>query len=240
MDRVVTVNDSLAQILASRYHIPMPVVLMNCSYTLPEVKSDKIRQRLGLNDDRKIILYQGGYAYTTKALEDLVLSAQFIQDGIIVFMGFGNTQKLESLIEEKGLASKVKILNPVPHWELHEYVSSADVGVIPLINNNLNNYLSSPSKIFEYLMGGVAIAGNDFPEIRKIVGDSAGKFFDSLAPEDIARVINEMIADENKLEMMKQNARQTALTKYNWEMESRKLLDLYKDIFDETREKRRK
>ncbi len=231
VDRVITVNESIAQVLASRYHIPMPIILMNCSYTLPELKSDNIRQRLNLDDNRKIILYQGGYYYETRALENLVLSAQFIHNGIIVFLGFGDTQKLNAIIKEKGLDSKVKILNTIPSQEIHAYISSADVGVIPFLDNNLNSHFASPNKLFEYLMGGIAIAASDLPEIRKVIdSSSAGRFFDPLDPKDIARAINEIIEDEDKLEEMKKNARQTALTKYNWEIESRKLVELY-EIF---------
>jgi len=231
VDRVITVNESIAQVLSSRHHLPVPLVLMNCAYTLPHERSDKLRQRLSLNDDTKIILYQGGYYYETRALENLVLSAQFISKGIIVFIGFGSSQKLESLIEEKKLASKVKILNTVPSQGIHEYISSADVGVIPFLDNNLNSHFASPNKLFEYLMGGVAIATSDLPVIRKVIEESsAGGFFDPFDPKDIARAINEIIEDEDKLEKMKKNARQTALTRYNWEMESRKLLDLYKNI----------
>lgn len=231
VDRVITVNESIAQVLASRYHIPMPIVLMNCAYTVPEVRNNILKQRLRLNDNKKIILYQGRYSYTTKALENLVLSAQFIPNSIIVFIGYGDAQRLHQVIKENELDTKVKILNPVSHQEIHEYVSLADIGVIPLFSNNLNNYLSTPSKLFEYLMGGVAIVASDLPEIRKIVdSSSAGIFFNSLDPQNIARVINEIIEDENRLKDMKKNARQSALTKYNWEMESRKLLELYKNL----------
>lgn len=240
-NRVITVNESIAQVLASRHHIPVPITLMNCAYTLPEVRSDKLRQRLSLNDNKKIILYQGGYCCETRALENLVLSAQFISNGILVLMGFGNTQKLESIIKEKGLDAKVKISNPVPYKEIHGYISSADIGVIPFLNNSLNNYLATPNKLFEYLMAGVAIATSDFPEIRKVIeNSSAGKFFDPLDPKDIARAINEIIEDEEKLENMKKNARQSALTKYNWEIESKKLVELYRNISEEIREKRTK
>lgn len=80
-------------------------------------------------------------------------------------------------------------------------------------------------------MGGIAIASSDLPVIKKVIdSSSAGNFFDPLDPQDIARAINEIIEDEEKLENMKKNVRQSAITKYNCEMESRKLLEVYKNI----------
>jgi hypothetical protein len=53
--------------------------------------------------------------------------------------------------------------------------AGADVGVIPYRNVGLNNFFTSPNKLFEYCAAGVPVAASRFPELSKVVEGPAGR-----------------------------------------------------------------
>ena len=104
------------------------------------------------------------------------------------------------------------------------------VGAIPYRNVGLNNYYTSPNKLFEYCAAGVPVVASRFPELVKIVeGMGVGRTFDPESPEDIARVVNALLDDPKALEEARHHAREAGRT-LSWEFESRKLLALYASI----------
>ena len=48
---------------------------------------------------------------------------------------------------------------------------SADLGVIPYHSIDLNNYYSSPNKLFEYAAAGLPFVSNDLPFLRWIIAE---------------------------------------------------------------------
>ena len=53
--------------------------------------------------------------------------------------------------------------------ELLAFTAGADVGAIPYRAVGLNNYLTSPNKLFEYAVAGVPVVGSRFPELVKVI-----------------------------------------------------------------------
>lgn len=93
-------------------------------------------------------------------------------------------------------------------------------------------YLDSyPIKMFEYMLAGIPVIASDFPLWRKIV-DSAncGILVDPLKPEETAKAINWIINHPKKAEEMGRNGRQMIEEKYNWALEEKALLGLYKKL----------
>ena len=55
---------------------------------------------------------------------------------------------------------------------------------------SLNNYLSLPNKIFEYIAAGLPVVASDFPDMAELVSDyDVGETCDPESPADIARAI---------------------------------------------------
>ena len=64
VDQVVTVNEPYAEVMAQRWSIGMPLVVMNCSYRFspPSPRERRFHERLGLDPAARVILYQGGFS----------------------------------------------------------------------------------------------------------------------------------------------------------------------------------
>lgn len=221
-DLKLTVCDSIGEWVTRKYRVSPAITVMNvpvCENSLP-------LQRIESKD--KVILYHGGYI-SDRGLEHLIESARHLEQGRIVLRGYGYLEdQLRELVKEKGVEDKVLFALPVPMTELVRTASEASIGVIPYLPVCLNNRFCLPNKLFEYMMAGLAIAGSDGPELRRIILEhNLGTVFNPEEPKDIARAFNELLADESGLEKMRSNSLFASRTIFNWDNEGQKLLRLY-------------
>ena len=229
VDKIITVNESIAGELKKRYGIQKVTVLMN-------VPSDPFSKDKGVNKFKdlfnksgKIVLYQGGFSWV-RGMKQLIESVRYFpKDTCLVLMGDGEIKpSLERLVQKNNLSDKIRFVPTVPLDELYSYTSSADVGIIPYLNVSLNHYYSTPNKLFEYMTAGLPMAVSDFPEMKKIVEENnVGVTFNPEDPKDIARIVGKILFDESRYKQMRENALRAAKEKYNWENEEKKLLDVY-------------
>ncbi len=232
-DRVITVNESIAGFMRKKYNLKeKPLVLMNCS-ELNDIKSSKLlHSKLGIARNKKIILFQGLLS-PGRGLKEAIEAMKYVknEEVVLVFMGHGLLKnELEEFIDRFKLNNRVFITKSVPPKELPNRISSADLGIIPYKNISLNNYYSTPNKIFEYLVAGIPFIASDFPELSKFVNQGVGYTFDPENPKDIANAINKIFSNERKLNEMKNKARMLAKNRYNWGIESKKLLGVYEAL----------
>ncbi len=234
-DEVITVNNSIANEFAKRYHVKYPVIIKNCPLTEKKYNLNKTNlfqkyfKNLSLN--YPIILYHGGFS-PNRGLENLILSTEYLNKGSIIFMGWGRIEeKLKKLAEKLKLRNKrIFFLPPVSQDQLLRWVSSAHIGVIPYRSVGLNNYYSSPNKLFEYINGGIPIVGSNFPEIKKVIfGHQIGSVFNPENPKDMAYHINSITLNFKNYHRIKKNVSVSSQF-YNWEKESKKLLLLYSKL----------
>ena len=214
---VMTVNEFIASELARRYDIRTPEVVYNC----PE------RSEIPMNpkrDARIIALYHGVFG-SDRGLENLVLSSKYLDRDVLLLMrGFGEIEaKLRALAYGR---ENCQFEDPVPQNEVIMKAAEADVGVVPYLPTNWNNYLCSPNKLFEYIQAGIPVVASDLPFLRKVIlGEDIGLTFNPYDPRDIASTINK-VTREQELTRLKQSVRKAA-EKWCWEREEPKLLQIY-------------
>jgi glycosyltransferase involved in cell wall biosynthesis len=231
-DAVITVNESIADELSRRYRIRTPTVVMNTpSRTFHPVNRNvtSLRESLGIKSDYRLLLYAGLITFN-RGLENLIQSLVYLPDCHLVFMGYGNDEYKKHLLEltrRIGVESRVSFFGPVPPDEVTIYAASADLGVAPIENACLSYYYCSPNKVFEYIQAGLAVVASDFPELRRVIHQhDIGYTFNPDDPRDISRAVNYIFENPEHWQRMKQNTL-TASQYYNWENESKKLLNLY-------------
>lgn len=230
VDRVLTVNDSIANELERKYNIKRPLILMNCASLNNCNNSRSIDlKRIGKGD--KIILYIGVLG-SGRGLEEVIESAKYIKEGSIVFMGYGELEeKLRRMAEELQLTSRIKLVKPVPSEKVVSVASTADVGIVPIKGISLSYYLCAPNKLFQCLLAGLPVVASNLPELRKIIKENdLGELFDPEDPKSIADAINNVLSKKERYDQIKENVKRIAKEKYNWERESLKLLRMYEEL----------
>jgi glycosyltransferase involved in cell wall biosynthesis len=229
-DQVITVCDSIGEELVRRYAISPPQILLNCPPAAGELPVDPmaLRRMAGIDSDTEpIVLYQGGFV-PNRGLEALVRAAAQLDRGVIVMMGWGRLEReLAAIVSRERLRDRVRILPPVSPAELASYTVGADVGVIPYEPVGLNNYFTTPNKLFEYIAAGLAVVASDLPELRKVLhGHGVGTTFARVEPGEIAQALNAVLGDPARLREMRANAR-AIRAEYTWERQAMKLQAIY-------------
>ena len=220
-DLVMTVNEFIAAELTSRYSLRNPPeVVYNCPNKPFVLPKRRMRQT-------KIALYQGRYS-PDRGLENLVRAADHLLPDIrLVLRGFGVIEK--KLTSLSGGRTNVQFERPVKPDEVVSAASEADVGIITYPATNLNNYLASPNKLFEYMNAGLTIVSSDIPFVRKIVLENdIGALFDPRDPSSIANALNRATR-EPMLRRQRANLA-SVVSKYSWKNESKKLLQVYANL----------
>lgn len=85
--------------------------------------------------------------------------------------------------------------------------------------------------MFEYMSAGIAVIASDFPLWREIIeGNDCGLCVNPLDPQAIAAAIDTLAQDPERARKMGQNGQCAMQKHYNWGIEERKLLQLYRTI----------
>ena len=236
-DCVITVNESIANLLCERYNIKDVKIITNTPpIQLIEKYSQKydLRKLLSIGNDKKILIYVGSIQ-RNRGIENLLLSLKYLDNIHLVLMGYGNKELMDELVEitkENNLEDRFSTYGPVPSELVPRYTASADIGAAPILNSCLSYYLCSPNKVFEYIHAGIPVIASNFPELSKVVlGNKIGEVFDPYDPKNIAKSINNLLDNDALRAKMIKNV-QNASRIYNWNNESRKLQEIYMNLFD--------
>jgi glycosyltransferase involved in cell wall biosynthesis len=220
-DRVITVNEPYAEVMASRFGVPTPLVVMNCSYrfTPPEPPERRFHEHLGLPASTRVVLYQGGFSLD-RGIEQLFEAIRSIDDATLVLMGYG--LQAESYREQAAsaeLRDRVRIMPAVPPAELLAWVASADVVAMPIQPTTLNHRLTTPNKLFEAMAAGIPVVASDLPGMAPIVRETgAGLVVDPTDPAAIAAACVEILdASPEERAAWRRRALDAAHATYNWE-----------------------
>jgi len=233
-DLSITVNEFIAEEMARRYHQPAPLVIYNCPDLPPDfdpaARHDLLRQRLGLSAERPVVLYQGWMA-AGRGLENLVRAAGALaRNAAVVFMGYGEYETTLQGLAAAGPTDRVYFLPPVPSRAVLAHCASADVGVIPYQAVDLNNYFTSPNKLFDFIQAGVPLVASDFPFLRKVIsGRDLGVVARLDSPAAYAAALNTVLTRPDGGAAWRANLRRAA-PDFTWAAQARKLVAGYADL----------
>ena len=229
-DRVITVNRPYAEVMASRWDLPLPLIVLNCSfrYEPSDPRSCRIHEQLGLDRKAAVVLYQGGFS-RDRGIEQLIEAIRLVPDAVLVLMGYGRLRaELEAVAADPALEGRVRILPAVPPAELLDWISAADIVAMPIQPTTLNHRLTTPNKLFEAMAAGVPVVASDLPGMASIVRDTgAGLLVDPTDPTAIAAAITSLVTDPARRAELAGKALAAAHATYNWETQADELLAEY-------------
>ena len=134
-----------------------------------------------------------------------------------------------------------KGLKQMPGWRQVDalgFVDREDVratmarsmGGLVLFHPEPNHIDAQPNKMFEYMSAGIPVIASNFPLWREIIeGAKCGICVDPLNPEEIAEAIQFIVEHPAEAEQMGKNGRRAVEERYNWGMEEKKLIGLYRE-----------
>jgi len=230
--RVVTVNEPYARVMAGRWDVPMPLIVLNCAWRRqpPSERPDRIRAALGLAPERRIVLYHGGFS-RDRGIEQLIDGLSLLPADVdLVLLGYGVLEAtLRARAADPALGGRLHVLPAVPPTELIDWVASADIVAMPIQPTTLNHRLTTPNKLFEAMAAGVPVVASDLPGMSGIVRESGcGTLVDPTDPTAIATAIRALLdLPEADRAAIGRRGLEAHLETYNWDAQSARLLAEY-------------
>ncbi len=231
-DVLVTVNDSIADLMAMKYQCQRPVTVLNCPSKRHQPvlrrEDSPLRAFVGATANQRVLLYQGNLA-GSRNLEELVDGMAHVTnpDVLLAFMG-KNSAVGEALRERAAqlglLGSRIHFIPEKSAAELLSWTVGADAGIIPYPHSDMNTWLVSPNKLYEFLAAGLPILASHGPELRRFVGDLGVGINAHLAtPQDFAQAIDGFFS--RSIEGFRARATEVS-QRFTWEHEGRQWLEL--------------
>lgn len=221
MSAVITATDSIEKRFpgsAVLHNYPILNYLCGSQHGGPVAKSGK-----------PFLLYCGSISPILGALEMVkgVENASQRRPVQLCLLGFFEDEAVRSEILRSVASGTVDYRGFVPLNEVYSNFVGAVAGLV-LYHPYPNHIEAMPNKIFECMACGVPLIASDFPLWRRIISDQGcGLVVNPVDVQEIANAIIYLMEHPEKARKMGERGRELARTKYNWELEERKLLSFY-------------
>ena len=194
-----------------------------------QAKGSEVRTSLGLTNNF-VIGWVGSFRkfhsldLLVEAFKDISVSTPHAK---LLLVGDGPERiRLQEKIESFGLNEHVIFSGNVPHDEIHSYISSFDVAVLPSQANEGFHY--SPLKLREFFAAGVPVIASAVGDVELVINESEGGW---LVPpgskESIAEMIKTIEADQAAIDSVGAKARSYSIA----EMGIAKQIRMIEDYF---------
>ena len=121
----------------------------------------------------------------------------------------------------------VSLQGMLPYLDNFKRISSAHIGCV-FYEDNLNNRIGLPNRAFEYMYCNLAILGDDFEEIRRLVMETdCGIIVDSKNAESTANAIENLVKNPDLIKQYAQKGKKAVESKYNFENAANEMVQLY-------------
>lgn len=227
LKKVVTVNESIAQLYKSEYNTEVEVVRNISDSSLPEkVKS---REELGLPKDAFILINQGAGINVDRGMEEALEALNVLPANVILLI-VGNGDAVPGLVQQAndmGLSGRVLFKPKQPYLEMLQYTLNSDCGLSLDKPLSPNYQFSLPNKVFDYIKCGLPLVVSDVVEVQKVVRKyHIGEVIVDHQPQNIA---NSVLSIMDKGKPFFNNNLLQASKENNWERER----EVWKRIFSE-------
>jgi glycosyltransferase involved in cell wall biosynthesis len=222
---VITVSPSIQKIYSKTYKLKNVSLIRNFPDEMHITKSNTLREKLGLDKNQIIFIYQG-MLDKGRGVEMLLdaFDAREDSNAVIVFMGFGAFKGMvESFAARK---NNIFFVPAVSYEEIPLYTGSADVGLNSTQPVCLNNLYCLPNKLFEYIHSEIPVLSVPLVDCAALIKEyGVGRIIQSWDVDSINESIDSMIKED--LSFYRENLR-AAKKVLNWECEEKILIDAYK------------
>jgi glycosyltransferase involved in cell wall biosynthesis len=246
VDELVVINKQQGQIMERDLDVKSWTACSNATPWPPRFDINKrydwIRDEAAIPLNHKIILFQGGINVQRRI--DLLLkglAAVRRKDIHLVFLTFGSEiPQFKAMAEDLGIGDRVHFLDIVPWDEVLFWAASADAGIMPYQATDQNTTISSPNKMYEFIMAGTPMIGSsELINVRRVVEtENFGVLVPFRSSQDYTAAIEEMFdRSRGGAERFRPALIERAHV-YSWDNESTNVMVMYRRLIEKfTQEK---
>mgnify|MGYP000123671905 CR=1 FL=1 len=137
-------------------------------------------------------------------------------------------ESIEKKIKDYG-DERISLRGWIPHQEVPDYLSSIDIGLLPLIQSTKFNMSKSPTKLFEYMACSKPVIASRIGEAKEIIKDGEDGFLCS-GKDEFIRKMEMLLVNGALRERMGSMAREKVKRHYSLSVLGARLFEILKDV----------
>lgn len=220
---IVSTNKAKVDHIKEMYHVSSERMIavpngFDEKLFLSTISREDARERCGLPDNRKIVLYSGSVQKWKGAylIEEI---ASAFPDYLFVILGANKNDAV----------GNVRYIQSRPYAEVPLYLRSADILLAPYEQiEERALYYFSPIKLFEYMASGTPCIVTDLPAIREVVSEHEVTF-SRFSKEGFIEAINDVFAEYDKALGRAKSAKEISMA-YTWRSRAERILSWMQNI----------
>jgi len=183
----------------------------------------------------RYICYVGGFE-PFRGLDTTVRAFSAVanrhRDVSLVLVG-GQESEVSTLrkgLKELENSDRIKLVGKQPFETAMQYVAHSEICLVPHKRAGVTEY-TIPHKLFQYMYFRKPVIVTDLRPLKRIVEDAGcGLCFRSDDHDDLAEKMDRLLSNPGLCRRMGSAGHKAVTTKYNWEAEGRKLIEIYKKM----------
>ena len=231
-DGITTITPALQRIISQRYNIDSQKIgiwMSGVNIDLFHPKKMKTESSYKFS-----IMYHGVLAANRGIIETIQAMVEVkkkLADVRLLILGKGlEVDKMKKLIDQLNLNGAVQFHDAVDYHEIPDFISRADVGIIPL-PDELCWRVSSPLKLIEYLAMEKPVIVSPIEAHTSFLSNCpAAIFIKSTRPEDISAGIIEAYTIRKQLPGLGKEGRKFVMNNFTWDHQAANLEKFIKEL----------
>jgi len=230
-DAVVTVSDTLADLMRAEYRLAeRPAVVLNApSLSALSGPVADLRAQCGVDVDTPLLVYSG-VATIHRGLNTVVEALPHLADvHAALVIGDPTRPYARELLDRAGrlgVADRVHAIGFVPYRQVVPFLAAADVGLIP-VHRWPNYEISLTTKFFEYSHARLPIVVSDVRTMAQTVrATGQGEVFRARDVADFVRAVRAVLADPKRYRAA-YDGPDVPLAEWTWERQAEVLDSVY-------------
>jgi len=235
-NHIITVVDDAKERLIKDYSIS-PIKITVVSNVVDTEYISSLSMDKNLLEKYKnyfVISYVGSFG-PHRGLDTTIEAIEFIKEKIpkvrlLLVGGNGDEEALKKLVKKRNLEKQIIFTGWQHSEKLSSFIHLSNICLVPH-HRSPQTDACSPHKFFRYMFMKKPVIVSSCPSLKKIVEETkAGLVFEAGNAKDLADKIIQIYKNPNGYG---ENGYRAVLSKYNWQNESKKLIELYNKIKNE-------
>lgn len=221
VDQLITVNNPLKQYFRSIYSGVVTVVM--------NTKKPLLDQYIPPGNDGVFTVLYVGVLTRSRLFPEVVDALGGLDD--IRFIVAGKKEELYDIVEQRCmLYDNVEFLGAIPFSSVLPLTLDADVVLCMIDPSDRNNSIGLANKQFEAMVCGRPIITNDGVYVGQVTEECECGLVVGYSVDDVVDAVRMLRDDKEKCMRLGRNALSSAKNSFNWDNESKKLLEVYDGV----------
>jgi glycosyltransferase involved in cell wall biosynthesis len=217
---VVFVTSAMKQVFADFYGYDGPSTVAPSGHSIPD--------ELPAPDPASRTVAYVGQLHEHKGVGRLMEAVARLPEDVRLLVIGGNAylEETKARAEALGIGDRTIFTGFVPPGQIPGLLSTAAVGVVPLVDCFYNRYLTSPMKAFDYIASGLPIVAPRLETLTDIFVEGQGAVL--YEPDDVGDMADKILSllEDRVLYEKMVLALPDLLARYSWEERAEKIVEL--------------